>query len=123
MRKPIEQRIRELEEQKRSLQSRLEKQERARTARRRILLGTFLLERLERHERKRDDSEDSALRDLLQRELPEYLGRDADRDLFADLLSQKNDASLQGVTYGHSDDGAGNERIRTDLSDMGGEQP
>lgn len=123
MRKPIEQRIRELEEQKRSLQSRLEKQERARTARRRILLGTFLLERLERHELNRDDNEDSALRDLLQRELPEFLGRDADRDLFTDLLPQKNDASLQGVTYGHSDDGARNERIRTDLSDMGGEQP
>lgn len=123
MRKPIEQRIRELEEQKRSLQSRLEKQERARTARRRILLGTFLLERLERHELNRDDNEDSVLRDLLQRELPEFLGRDADRDLFADLLSQKNGTSLQGEPSGHSDDGAGNERIRTDLSDMGGEQP
>ncbi len=47
MRKPIEQRIRELEEQKKALQSRLEKQQRAETTRRRMLLGSFVLERLE----------------------------------------------------------------------------
>ncbi len=50
MRKPIEQRIRELEEQKKALQSRLEKQQRAETTRRRMLLGSFVLERLEQEE-------------------------------------------------------------------------
>ncbi|WP_320203970.1 hypothetical protein [Agrobacterium rosae] len=46
MRKPIAQRIKELEERKRSLQSRLDRQERAQATRRKILLGSLVLERL-----------------------------------------------------------------------------
>ncbi|MDP9573439.1 UNVERIFIED_ORG: hypothetical protein J2W66_003941 [Agrobacterium larrymoorei] len=96
MRKPIEQRIRELEEQKKALQSRLEKRQRAETTRRKMLLGSFLLERLEQ-------AEDAALqqggmlgkqlRQWLAREFPAYLSRDADRLLFVDLLWPQNETN------------------------------
>lgn len=94
MRKPIEQRIRELEEQKKALQSRLEKQQRAETTRREMLLGSFLLERLERegdpnHQLGAMDAKQ--LRQWLAREFPAYLSRDADRLLFVDLLWPQNE--------------------------------
>lgn len=94
MRKPIEQRIRELEEQKKALQSRLEKQQRAETTRRRMLLGSFVLERLEQEG---DDGQQQGamdgkqLRQWLAREFPAYLSRDADRLLFVDLLWPQNE--------------------------------
>ncbi|MEJ8307996.1 mobilization protein [Agrobacterium larrymoorei] len=94
MRKPIEQRIRELEEQKKALQSRLEKQQRAETTRRRMLLGSFVLERLEQdeppaHQQGRMDGKQ--LRQWLAREFPAYLSRDTDRLLFVDLLWPQNE--------------------------------
>jgi len=97
MRKPIEQRIRELGEQKKALQSRLEKQQRAETTRRRMLLGSFLLERLEQDE---DDAHQQGamdgkqLRQWLAREFPAYLSRDADRLLFVDLLWPQNETDM-----------------------------
>ncbi len=102
MRKPIEQRIRELEEQKKALQSRLEKQQRAETTRRRMLLGSFVLERLEQegdagHPQGGMDAKQ--LRQWLAREFPAYLSRDADRLLFVDLLWPQNetDNSMQSA--------------------------
>lgn len=50
MRKPIEQWIKELEEHRKALQSRLERQQRAETTRRKMLLGSFVLDRLEQDE-------------------------------------------------------------------------
>lgn len=97
MRKPIEQRIRELEEQKRALQSRLEKQERAQTTRRKILLGAFVLERLERNDK---TSDASALRHLLQLEFLPSLARDIDRQLFADLLPASGGRTVESGTVG-----------------------
>ncbi len=96
MRKPIEQRIRELEEQKKALQSRLEKQQRAETTRRRMLLGSFVLERLEQegdaaHQQGGMDAKQ--LRQWLAREFPAYLSRDADRLLFVDLLWPQNETN------------------------------
>lgn len=96
MRKPIEQRIRELEEQKKALQSRLEKQQRAKTTRRRMLLGSFVLERLEKdgdpgHQQGAMDGKQ--LRQWLAREFPAYLSRDADRLLFVDLLWPENESN------------------------------
>ncbi|MEJ8308018.1 mobilization protein [Agrobacterium larrymoorei] len=94
MRKPIEQRIRELEEQKKALQSRLEKQQRAETARRRMLLGSFVLERLERDgdpTHQHGELTGKQLRQWLAREFPAYLSRDADRLLFVDLLWPQNE--------------------------------
>lgn len=88
MRKPIEQRIRELEEQKKALQSRLEKQQRAETTRRRMLLGSFVLERLEQSgdHGQQEEMDGKQLRQWLAREFPAYLSRDTDRLLFVDLL-------------------------------------
>ncbi len=86
MRKPIAQRIRELEERKRSLQSRLDKQERATTTRRKILLGAFLLERLERHKGDAEIPDQKDLKAWLERELSGFLVRDSDRALFIELL-------------------------------------
>ncbi len=89
MRKPIEQRIRELEEQKRALQSRLEKQQRAETTRRKMLLGSFILARLEQEgdpAHQQGELSTKQLRQWLAREFPAYLSRDADRLLFVDLL-------------------------------------
>ncbi|WP_335625459.1 mobilization protein [Agrobacterium cavarae] len=94
MRKPIEQRIRELEEQKKALQSRLEKQQRAETTRRKMLLGSFLLERLEPAEdagHPQEELSGKQLRQWLAREFPAYLSRDADRLLFVDLLWPQNE--------------------------------
>ncbi|MEH3128294.1 mobilization protein [Agrobacterium cavarae] len=89
MRKPIEQRIRELEKQKKALQSRLEKQQRAEATRRRMLLGSFVLERLEQDgdpAHQHGEPSGKQLREWLAREFPAYLSRDADRLLFVDLL-------------------------------------
>ena len=94
MRKPIEQRIRELEEQKKALQSRLEKQQRAETTRRRMLLGSFLLERLEQDEppaHRQGEMDGKQLRQWLAREFPAYLSRNVDRLLFVDLLWPQNE--------------------------------
>ncbi len=96
MRKPIEQRIRELEEQKKALQSRLEKQQRAETTRRKMLLGSFVLERLEQDgdiAHRQRELTGKQLRQWLAREFPAYLSRDADRLLFVDLLWPQNETS------------------------------
>ncbi len=124
MRKPIEQRIRELEEQKKALQSRLEKQQRAETTRRRMLLGSFVLERLEQegdaaHQQGGMDAKQ--LRQWLAREFPAYLSRDADRLLFVDLLWPQNEtnASTEPV-QGIASDGTGDEATGTLRDDAQG---
>lgn len=114
MRKPIEQRIRELEEQKKALQSRLEKQQRAETTRRKMLLGSFVLERLEEDEdaaHQHGGMDGKQLRQWLAREFPAYLSRDADRLLFVDLLWPQNDPNasrqpVEGNGLNGADDGA-----------------
>jgi len=96
MRKPIEQRIRELEERKKALQSRLEKQQRAETTRRRMLLGSFVLERLEQDgdpAHQHEELSGKQLRQWLAREFPAYLSRDVDRVLFVDLLWPQNETN------------------------------
>lgn len=102
MRKPIEQRIKELEQQKKALQSRLEKQQRAETTRRKMLLGSFVLERLEQDgdpAHQQGGMDGKQLRQWLAREFPAYLSRDADRLLFVDLLWPQNetDNSMQSA--------------------------
>ncbi len=113
MRKPIEQRIRELEEQKKALQSRLEKQQRAETTRRRMLLGSFVLQRLEQGEppaHQHGGMDGKQLRQWLAREFPAYLSRDADRLLFVDLLWPQNETDQStGSARGIASDGTGDE--------------
>ena len=80
----IEEWLAQLEAQKKTLQARLGKQERARDTRRKILLGALVLHRLEQS----DDAEfPKRMGDWLKQELPRFLTREEDKALFTDLLS------------------------------------
>lgn len=81
-RRSIEQRLAHLDAQRKTLQARLGKQDRARDTRRKVLLGALLLHRLENG----DDDTSKRLGDWLRRELPGFLTRDDDKALFDDLL-------------------------------------
>jgi hypothetical protein len=84
-RRSMAERLAQLDAQRKNLQARMGKQERAKDTRRKILLGAFVLHRLE----KPDHSEFSKnLRDWLGKELPEFLSRDDDLALFDDLIDQ-----------------------------------
>lgn len=87
-RRSIAERLAQLEAQRKNLQSRLGKQDRARDTRRKVLLGAFVLHRLE----KPDTSEVSKnLRAWLKQELPKFLTREDDEALFADLIEPAGD--------------------------------
>lgn len=82
-RRSISERLAHLDAQRKNLQSRLSQQERAKDTRRKVLLGAFVLYRLE----KPDGSEFSKnLKTWLKRELPQFLTRDDDKKLFDDLI-------------------------------------
>ena len=66
-----------------TLKARLSKQERAHDTRRKVLLGAFVLHRLDAS---KDEEFSRRLGDWLRRELPDFLTRDVDKELFADLL-------------------------------------
>ena len=83
-RKSIEERLAQLDNQRKTLQARLGQQERARDTRRKILLGALVLQRFEHPER---EEISQRLGTWLRRELPGFLTRDADRELFKDLLN------------------------------------
>jgi hypothetical protein len=83
-RRTIEQRLAQLEAQKKTLQSRLGKQERARDTRRKVLLGALVLHRLQSD---KPDASSVWLRNWLTSELPAFLTRDMDTALLADLMS------------------------------------
>ena len=80
----IAERLAQLEAQRKTLQSKLGKQERARDTRRKVLLGAFVLYRLE----KGQDEFSRHLGDWLRRELPGFLTREDDKALFDDLLKE-----------------------------------
>ena len=82
-RKTMETRLAELEAQTKTIKARLSKQERTHDTRRKVLLGALVLHRLEAS---KDEEFSRRLGDWLRRELPGFLTRDADKDLFADLL-------------------------------------
>lgn len=81
-RKSLTERLAQLEAQKKTLQARLSKEERARDTRRKVLIGALVLHRIE------DGSASSAdyLKDFVQRELGGFLTRERDVLLFDDLL-------------------------------------
>lgn len=80
-RKTIAERIAQLDAQKKALQARAGKQQRANDTRRKVLLGALILQRIEN-----DHKSGGMLRDFLEHELPGFLTRDADKVLFEDLL-------------------------------------
>ncbi|NKL43767.1 mobilization protein [Rhizobium leguminosarum bv. viciae] len=83
VRKTIGERLAQLEAQRKTLQIRLSKQERAIDTRRKVLIGALVLHRLEND---REVQIGGRLAEWLRRELPKFLIRDGDRDLFDDLL-------------------------------------
>lgn len=82
----ISDRLAQLDAQRKSLQSKLGKQERARDTRRKVLLGAFVLHRLEKGQ---DEFSKKELPDWLRRELPGFITRDDDKALFADLTGAR----------------------------------
>ncbi|QND37513.1 mobilization protein (plasmid) [Rhizobium leguminosarum bv. viciae] len=97
-RKTIGERLAQLEAQRKTLQIRLSKQERAIDTRRKVLIGALVLHRLE-HDR--DVQFAGGIAAWLRRELPKFLTRDGDRDLFDDLLKpQANEPSLGNIGNG-----------------------
>ncbi|MGO6884506.1 mobilization protein (plasmid) [Rhizobium leguminosarum bv. trifolii] len=97
-RKSIGERLAQLEAQRKTLQIRLSKQERAIDTRRKVLIGALVLHRLE-HDR--DVQFAGGIAAWLRRELPKFLTRDGDRDLFDDLLKpQANEPSLGNIGNG-----------------------
>jgi hypothetical protein len=80
--KTIAERLAQLEAQKKTLQARLAKQERTQDTRRKVLLGAFLLYRLEN-----DRDFGPTLKEWVRRELPGFLVRPDDKTLFAELLT------------------------------------
>ncbi len=97
-RKTIGQRIAELEERKKSLVARLGKQDRARDTRRKVLLGALVLQRLENS---KDADFTRRLGDWLRKELPGFLTRDGDKDLFGDILQPES--SSDGSDRGNAE--------------------
>ena len=87
-RRSIEERLSQLDAQRKTLQARLGKQDRARDTRRKVLLGALVLYRLEKSN---DDEFSKNLGDWLRRELAGFLTRDDDKALFADLLAVASD--------------------------------
>ena len=92
-RKTIEQRLAELDAQRATLKARLSKQERANDTRRKVLLGALVLHRLENSN---DPDFTRRLGDWLRKELPDFLTRDGDKELFADLLANTPKAETTG---------------------------
>jgi hypothetical protein len=88
-RRTIEQRLAQLDAQKKTLQARLGKQERARDTRRKVLLGALVLHRLQSNT---VDTSSAWLRAWLASELPTFLTRDIDKALLADLMSAPSPA-------------------------------
>lgn len=78
-RQPIERRLAQIEARRQTLKARLGKLQRTRHTRRSFLLGSLILHGLEHND-------PIWLRDWLKAELPLFLTREADRELFADLL-------------------------------------
>lgn len=103
-RRSITERLAQLEAQKKALQARLGKQERSRDTRRKILLGALVLHRLENTN---DPEFGKRLADWLRRELPDFLTREADKALLADLIGTPVD---QPVPAKESDPARVNER-------------
>lgn len=100
-RKPLTQRIAEIEVRKKTLVARLSRQERARDTRRKILLGALVLHHLKQS---RDPASAERLRAWLRAQLPGFLPREADRQLFEDLVdppvSNTGDPSETGNRVG-----------------------
>lgn len=92
-RRSIVQRIAQLEARKQTLLTRLGRHTRARDTRRKILLGAFVLHQLQHG---KNPVFDAKLKQWLRDELPGFLVRENDRELFAeDLLRPLHDVVVR----------------------------
>jgi hypothetical protein len=82
----IAERLEQLEAQRKSLQMKLGKQERARDTRRKVLLGAFVMHRLEKG---KDAFSKDELPAWLKRELPGFITREDDAAVLADLIGEQ----------------------------------
>jgi hypothetical protein len=99
----ISDRLAQLDAQRKNLQSKLGKQERARDTRRKVLLGAFVLHRLEKGQ---DEFSKKELPEWLKRELPGFITRDDDKTLFADMLDAPARAPRSSAASRNSDTAA-----------------
>lgn len=81
----IAERLAQLEAERKTLQSKLSKQERAKDTRRKVLLGAFVLHRLEKGQ---DTFSKEDLPAWIKKELPGFITREDDAALFADLIGK-----------------------------------
>jgi hypothetical protein len=109
----IAERLAQLEAQRKDLQTKLGKQERARDTRRKVLLGAFVLHRLEKGQ---DAFSKEQLPAWLKKELPGFISREDDAALFADLLGEP--ASLAAAS--DKDSGAASA-LREHTAPIGGQ--
>jgi hypothetical protein len=117
-RKSIAERIAQLDAQKKALQARAGKQDRANDTRRKVLLGALVLHRLENA----GDAEFSKrLGDWLRRELPGILSRESDRALFADVLASSHARKPSGSAEGSALPASMGGAPKSAGSDVGGQ--
>lgn len=76
----LEDKIKALDAQKKKLQAKLSKQKRAKDTRRKILLGSLLMAHMQ----------NERITSWVKKELPEFLTRDHDKELFKDWLTAAN---------------------------------
>lgn len=84
----IAERLAQLEAERKYLQSKLSKQERAKDTRRKVLLGAFVLHRLEKGQ---DGFSKEELPAWLKKELPGFITREDDAALFVDLIGKQGE--------------------------------
>jgi hypothetical protein len=106
-RRSIEERLAQLDAQRKTLQARLGRQERANDTRRKVLLGALVLQRLETS---KDAEFVDRLRAWLKRELPGFLTRDGDRTLFPDLIELSAIEKAAVASQASGDPAAAGER-------------
>jgi len=76
----LEDRIRKLDAKKKTLQSKLNRQKRTEDTRKKILLGSLLMAHMQ----------NERITSWVKKELPEFLTRDHDKELFKDWLIAAN---------------------------------
>jgi hypothetical protein len=103
-RRSIADRLAQLDAQRKTLASRLGKQDRANDTRRKVLLGALVLQRLDTSN---DQEFSKRLADWLRRELPGFLTREADRTLLADLIAGPGKETAKAAAPAASDAQAG----------------
>ena len=97
----LEERIRKLDAKKKTLQAKLSRQKRAEDTRKKILLGSLLMAHMENE---RIDA-------WVKKELPKFLTRDIDKNLFSEFLSRQTKSSTESTDIWHETENAKSENM------------